>query len=650
MDAVEEENGIPAESSAGIGASLDEFSDDVGMQDGPARALTLQRTSVREVLAPANLDAAWRRVLKRLRVTRFPDLVMLRDPLDWAAAQWTWELHKAGLASSVFNHRYRPQPAEELRAAKSKGLSRAMSYLSLDDQILYTALVLHTKSQLLALTEPWTRSGRQDGDDAPMDEADDSDSDYPGVTRSWFERWLATQRTISKILDECELIVETDISNFFPSVQLEVLRNRLAVSSCLDHSGVELLTYIASEVGPPRKLQRAVTTGLPVEDHDCSRTLAHFLLAEVDEFFSKEGEAGHYARFVDDIAFGADSEADAKRKLGRFQDALDRVGLYPNNAKTRWFTREQYEREYHRAENDQLGDIEELMADGDNDGAQQLLAAFIPELLADDDRRRGWDRVLRRACTISRKCRSTTLLRTLPLLLWDYPSAARHLLEYRSSFTLTDEETIDLFSTYSMRQGIYEDIDALVFEYLAVAPVASAARPLVLAVSTKQLKSEFSARPIVAAAATICLAKHSSATQLGGISAWAESVVPAAPDSVALRTLVTTLAARRQDRSLARHAVRRSAGLHRCIEFLDGLADGDEGAVRIGKSLLAMSEKKDPDRLIARSRGLLLLPTMTSLGESHWRQLSDNERRRYSTRRADFPDRSLEERWEWAFD
>lgn len=617
-------------------------------QDEPARALSVDRASLQTVVSSAALNEAWKRLLRRLRVTRFPDLVMLRDPLEWAAAELSWEAHREALISKVLSHRYRPQPAEELRAAKSKGLSRAMSYLSLDDQLLYLTLVQHTKSQLLALTEPWTRSGRQDSDD--IEDDDETGGDYSGVTKSWFDRWLATQKTIAKILDECPLIVETDISNFFPSIQLEVLRNRLAVAGTLDHAAVELLTYVASEVGPPRKLQRSVTTGLPVEDHDCSRTLAHFLLAEVDDKFKVEGEAGHYARFVDDVAFGAVSEADAKRKLGRFQDAVDRVGLYPNSAKTRWFTRAEYDREYHRVENDQLGEIEHLIGQGDDELARSALKTFVPGLLAVENRGRGWDRVLRRACTIGRKARSEALLQPLPALLWELPSAARHLLEYRTSFPLNDFDAAALLSAYDEHRGVYEDIDALIFEYLAVAPVAVSTRGSIRDAAMKAIKGEFQRRPVVSAAAAVCLSKHSTSTELGPISTWAGKAIPSAQDTVAMRTCVVILAARRADKTLARQAVRRSPSLHMSIDFLDALEDGDNKAIQISKSLLGLTEKKDPDRLAARARPLLLLPSLTRQPEKVWRQVSDNERKRYATQREAFPDRSLEERWEWSFD
>lgn len=641
--------GEPVDES--IDESIDEsLVDCQASSDKSEGALPLDRISLREVITPKSLDAAWKTMLHQLRATRFPDFVMIRDPLEWAAAEWSWDIHRESLLSTLLRHRYRPQPAEEMRAAKSKGLSRAMSFLSLDDQLLYSTLVFRIKAQLLSLTEPWTSSGRQDVTDVADDSAK-SDAEYSGITKSWWDRWLASQKTIAKILDDCPLIVETDISNFFPSIQLEVLRNRLAVASNLDHDAVELLTYIVSEVGPSRKLMRAVTTGLPVENHDCSRTLAHFFLAEVDNRFKEDGKAGHYTRFVDDVAFGAVSESDAKRKLGRFQDALDRIGLYPNTAKTRWFTREEYESEYRRSENDQLGVIDEQLADGDFKSAQSTLRKFVPTLLATAGTHgRGWDRVLRRVCTTSRIARSEVLIEPLPKLLWKFPGAARHLLEYRSSFVLSDNEATALLTEYCDQRGIYEDIDALIYEYLAIAPVADSTRSAIRANAMQTIKVEFSDRPVVAGAAAVCLSKHSSQTELGAIAEWAEKVVPKAQDTVALRTLMTVLVARRNDLNLAKFAIRRSPNLHRTIEFLEAVASADNTAIQISMNLLKLTEKKKPDRRIARARGLLLLPSVTALREPLWRPISDREKRLYKPQRTTFPDQSMEDRWEWNFE
>src|SRR5262245_25398524 len=87
------------------------------------RALQVDRVSVRDVTSAENLDLVWRRLLRRLRKARFQDLVLYRDALEWAFTEWTWSSQRERLRSALFQGSYRPTPAEEIRAGKSKGLT-----------------------------------------------------------------------------------------------------------------------------------------------------------------------------------------------------------------------------------------------------------------------------------------------------------------------------------------------------------------------------------------------------------------------------------------------------------------------------------------------------------------------------------------------
>ena len=200
-------------------------------------------------------------------------------------------------------------------------------------------------------------------------------------------------------------------------------------------------------------------------------------------------------RWVDDIYFGVSSVPDAKRKLGRFQEALDSIGLYPNISKTRWYTRTEYEDEYHAKENDELGEIESYLDDDLPDIARQALDEVVPRLLSLGRRGRGWDRALRRVCTFARQARSEVLLGPLPGLLWERPTAGRHLLKYRASCVLDRAAANALISTYKSESGVYDDIDALVLELLAVMPVDPSAAAAVATFAKSVLKDRVWAPP-----------------------------------------------------------------------------------------------------------------------------------------------------------
>ena len=109
----------------------------------------------------------------------------------------------------------RPDGPEVLRGAKSRGLTRSLHHLHLKDALLYKAIVESTAVRLLADSHPWTGSGRTDV------KASEEDA-YPGT--SWFERWLQTDQHKWALINGSAVIVESDVTSFFPSVDLPTWR------------------------------------------------------------------------------------------------------------------------------------------------------------------------------------------------------------------------------------------------------------------------------------------------------------------------------------------------------------------------------------------------------------------------------------------
>lgn len=622
--------------------------DEVANSPGDARTSS-DRVTLNDLLSTPNLDTEWQRVLSRLRVTRFNDLVLIRDPLEWAAAEWDWPNIRDLLATSVYQGRYRARPADLVKAGKSKGLSRLMSHLCIEDAVIYRALIDATRESLKARSFAWIHANGRDEMDASADLDVGMESSYGSVSAGWWAQWKAKQHAVTRILDECSLIVETDISNCFPSVRTDVLMNRLAVSSTLDHSLLNLLAYLINGVAPTQRVRDGVVAGLPVEIHDCSRALANFLLSAVDDEFSAEATAGLYGRLVDDVYFGAEDAAEAQFKLGRFQEALEGIGLYPNASKTRWFTPEEFDAEYLSVENDEIGIVEDDIENGDKEAAKTAMDRFIPRLLAGDRQRRGWDRVLRRTATQARRTRSTVLLNSVPELLWERPVAARHLLEYRTSFAVSQADAVALVEAYKIHHGTYEDIDALVFELFATAPIDSDAHESVLDLAHTTLKQEYSQRPVVAAAASIVLSKGLADTELTALNDWALRVLSSGEDTIAFRTLASVLVGRLKQPDVAVVARRRSSEMARLLDFLDAIP-GDENAQEIALRSVQLTQKKEPSRVQARPRSLLLIPHLIGLGNNAWRTASALQQRRYAPQRTDFKDLWLEQRWGWAID
>ena len=90
--------------------------------------------------------------------------------------------------------------------------------------------------------------------------------------------------------------------------------------------------------------------------------------------------------------------------------------------------------------------------------------------------------------------------------------------------------------------------------------------------------------------------------------------------------------------------------MHDIIDFLEAVGSAkDTEALARALNLVKLSEKKDPDRLVARPRSLLLIPQLIVGGGKKWRAVSASQRTRYEGQRDRFQDRWLEQRWDWTF-
>jgi hypothetical protein len=233
-----------------------------------------ERRSIDQIIDFKSLEALWKNsVRKRLRQTRFPDFVVGHDAAEWAAVDW--EVHEiiGGLRRVVRNESYRARPPEVLRGAKSRGLTRSLAFLQIEDVFLYKVIIAATSARLQSFSHPWTGSGRED-----KQQPKETDEDDEYAATSWFLKWLKTDEYKWKILSTSAVVVESDIASFFATIDIPTLRSALAVHSTLDLRSVNLLVTLLLGVVPRPGYNTEVQRGLPIEDHNCSRTLAHFFL------------------------------------------------------------------------------------------------------------------------------------------------------------------------------------------------------------------------------------------------------------------------------------------------------------------------------------------------------------------------------------
>ena len=157
----------------------------------------------------------WKRIRTEVRAPRIARFYLAVDPLEWLPFDWKLKSHLEDLRNEVLSGTYRPYRPEVVRSAKSLGLTRPTVFFRPEDHLLYRNIVALADTDLMRSMRPWTRFGRSDS----------RNSDDVGNPESgWFRAWLARNGQLWTLTENHEWIVESDISNFFPSVQLDPRR------------------------------------------------------------------------------------------------------------------------------------------------------------------------------------------------------------------------------------------------------------------------------------------------------------------------------------------------------------------------------------------------------------------------------------------
>lgn len=563
----------------------------------PVRVPTHPRRSLEDAVAKPILRKWGRRMIKELRRPRPLHVALVYDALEWLPFQLNIDNHLDKLADEVRNGTYLAARPEIVRAAKSLGLTRPLAFLAIRDAVLYKNIVAIAENDLLGEMQPFTRFGR--ADDQGGDQRFDPDS-------GWFRAWLKRNAQLWTITENHDWIVETDISNFFPSIHLDSVLDHLIAHSRIGVDVVRLLSHMLRQFAPVPEYRVSPLIGLPQEPFDCSRVIAHSFLGPVDEAFLEQGTNHQFSRYMDDIAIGASSHAEGMEFVSRAQRTLEKLGLYPNAAKTRVVSSTQFVDDYMKDENDYIGDVERTLDEDGSVDVQEVEGRLLAHL-ALEHRPKGWERVLRRYATLCRQLRSPVLLERGIDLIPQLPGSTRSILDYAATFPVTTETIKRLRERVSTVGSIYEDVRALPLEFLGVAPLTDdpSAENQAVSWATEVFADTRATAPRLAAIASILIAKFGSVTDLDFIAQILDSG-RGDPDPVRRQLLVLALASQRlATDQIARFGVE-SAGMAEAVEFLMELTRPEHRFVESSFAVCKPRQRKQPRIWMIPPRGLFL--------------------------------------------
>ncbi len=427
--------------------------------------------SLGAILEPGVLRKAWKDIRRRERQVHLTQIPLVRDSTGGIAFDLNLDIALKNLRLRLLDGTYRPSSPIVIEVAKSELLHRRLSFLSFEDSLLLNALVQATRPSLLERMAKWVTFGRTGhNNDQPKNQSDIS-FDY----ESWWTQWLRYRNLVAVIEEDTNpSLVISDITNFFGSIDLSLMRSKFSGFTALDEQANNLLFYLLEQLRPAESYRPTASFALPTVEDNTSRMLAHFYLIELDDELAAEGEQGRYTRWVDDMVVSVADEVEAGKVVRRIERALSKLGLVANSSKTKLISKCEFRTNHFEEENGYLDTIEALTEDiaeidsEDRDEFEERLSNFL-----DLSRNGNWDRILRRYYTASRRMRSTTLLSRWRGHLVEFPPSGKSILDYVSFFA-GDIGFCEQAFDYLRRSGpLFDDTQILLYEAILLKPFAN---------------------------------------------------------------------------------------------------------------------------------------------------------------------------------
>ncbi|MCF2495611.1 RNA-directed DNA polymerase [Dyadobacter chenhuakuii] len=277
---------------------------------------------------------------------------------------------------------------------------------------------------------------------------------------SWRKQWKKLQKEIYKFHSEKELIVVTDLSNYYDSIDINELRKVFSSYGKIDEVLIDLLFRILEEISWKPDYLPYSKRGLPTTNIEGIRLLAHSFLFEVDDVL-KEKTGNSFTRWMDDIVFGVNSKKEAIETLSAVSDMLKSRGLALNLAKTNIYDEKQGYFHFQIEDNRFLDELENVKVEDEDikNISENVHASFLKHF--EDTSAKYWDKVAKRYITLASRLKINNLLEIVSEKYVDYPGLRGSLLMYLDNIGYTNDtsqvllkilNTIDIFDDVSLYQ------------------------------------------------------------------------------------------------------------------------------------------------------------------------------------------------------
>ena len=303
----------------------------------------------------SSLWEAWKNIRKQLpkaSIRDITDYVEFDINPDW----WIGKLLK-----DIETGRYEPASPYRFTLAKKMGFSRQMTLPHIPDLVLYWTVTdyLYKRAKCLEKGHVYFARNTLSKKQKKIHNIDSDELEYAFVSENSFKKWLEFNqyRKFLSFDSAYPYIVLTDISNYFDSILYDRVISAIHEIK-IDPNIAGLLLFILERLSVRDAFNESPRIGLPVDEFECSRTLAHIVLFPHDRRMVELAGEHAYARWMDDQNFGVSNFAQGLKILRNCSRSLARLHLTPNTSKSKILDFQKAHRHFHFDVNAELDKIE----------------------------------------------------------------------------------------------------------------------------------------------------------------------------------------------------------------------------------------------------------------------------------------------------
>ena len=393
--------------------------------------------------------------------------VQARDVVDWLDWFVTFDATLPLIMQEIFEGTYVPSPPSRFELAKSNGSFRVITALNMKDALIYRVIC----DEILERAMPHKVSGaffsRRHSQTPVGKTLTIRDDPY----LKFFDIWLRYQqyRTHTMLNEPYEILVVMDITNYFDSIQHNLLIEYLA-SYGVPRKALGLMGRLLEHLKPLSGHSASPSVGLPTDEFDCSRELAHVFLFEHDRRMVEMFGEDSFARWMDDQNVGARTLTEARRIIYHFTQSLRDQRLTLNAGKTKFLTPKEVNIHFQLEPNRMLDDWDQhfkKVAKQNQSAAQSTLIKLWEDISSGSNADKGyWSKVLKRVYAMAVKADVDVLEPRALTDLIHFPELDERIFSYFSRRNRIGP-LLDLFKSYcSTGENLYESTEIRFFESL----------------------------------------------------------------------------------------------------------------------------------------------------------------------------------------